>query len=173
MPTYIKIGRIVAVTGLKGELVLEHNLGKKKSLKTGQAIFIEEKKNSFIPWFVELSRANKKDEIVLVLEGVHARETAMPLLKKEIWLREEDHTHVADKKSSHSLLGFTVIDNKKELGEILEIIEQPHQVLCRLDINGKEVLIPLHEESIEKIDRKHKKVFVNLPEGLLEIYLND
>jgi 16S rRNA processing protein RimM len=53
----------------------------------------------------------------------------------------------------------------------LEVIEQPHQMLCRIEINGKEVLIPLNESTIEKIDGKKKQVKVKLPEGLLEIYL--
>jgi 16S rRNA processing protein RimM len=53
----------------------------------------------------------------------------------------------------------------------LEIIEQPHQLLCRIEINEKEVLIPLHEDTIRKIDKKLKQVIVELPEGLLDIYL--
>jgi len=34
---------------------------------------------------------------------------------------------------------------KRTLGIILEVVEQPHQLLCRLEIKGKEVLIPLNE----------------------------
>jgi 16S rRNA processing protein RimM len=35
----------------------------------------------------------------------------------------------------------------------------------------KEVYIPLHEASLLKTDRKNRKVYVELPEGLLDIYL--
>ena len=56
------------------------------------------------------------------------------------------------------------------LGKILEVIEQPHQVLCRISLNNKEAFIPLHEETIKKIDRKKQQVIVALPPGLLEIY---
>ncbi len=56
------------------------------------------------------------------------------------------------------------------LGKILEVIEQPHQLLCRIEINGKEALIPLHEETIIKIDKRKQQVIVSLPPGLLEIY---
>ncbi len=31
-------------------------------------------------------------------------------------------------------------------------------------------LIPVHEDSLEQIDKKNRKLFVNLPEGLLDIY---
>ena len=42
---------------------------------------------------------------------------------------------------------------------------------CRIEINNKEALIPLHEDTIIKIDKKKQQVIVTLPEGLLEIYL--
>ena len=69
-----------------------------------------------------------------------------------------------------SLLGFILINEEEDLGEILEIIEQPHQVLCKILLNGKEALIPIHEEFLDKIDKKNRKVYVTLPDGLLEIY---
>ena len=50
-------------------------------------------------------------------------------------------------------------------------MEQPHQLLCRIEMAGKEVLIPLNENTIRKIDNKAGRVIVELPEGLLEIYL--
>jgi 16S rRNA processing protein RimM len=50
---YFKIGKLVAVHGLTGELLLKHELGKKTSLKGLQAIFVEDNKNSFLPWFIE------------------------------------------------------------------------------------------------------------------------
>jgi len=40
-----------------------------------------------------------------------------------------------------------------------------------LEIEGKEVLIPLHEKTISSINHKKKQVVVELPDGLLEVYL--
>ena len=64
-----------------------------------------------------------------------------------------------------------IINNDAPLGEILELIEQPHQLLCRLEIKGKEVLIPLHEETLQKVNHTKKEILVELPDGLLDIYL--
>ena len=44
MNEYIHIGRIVASFGLKGEVILQHALGKKSTLKGVEAIFIEQTK---------------------------------------------------------------------------------------------------------------------------------
>ena len=171
MAEYFKIGKLVAVHGLHGELLLKHELGKKTSLKGLQAIFIEEKKKSFFPWFMEATRIKSENEIFLKLEGIHTREAANQLNQKEIWIPEDDFKKFAAKTAPVSLLGYSIISNNEPLGKILELIEQPQQLLCRLEIKGKEVLIPLHKESLKRINHKKKEVLVILPDGLLEIYL--
>jgi 16S rRNA processing protein RimM len=77
MTEYFKIGKLVSAFGLKGELILKHNLGKKTSLKGLQAIFVEERKESFIPYFIESTRIKAEDEIYIQLEGVNVREVAV------------------------------------------------------------------------------------------------
>ena len=171
MTEYFKIGKLVSAFGLKGELVLQHNLGKKTSLKDLQAIFIEERKSAFIPWFIESTKIKTNEEIYLKLQDVNTREAAIKLLQKEVWLTESDFKKFSAKSSPINFLGYTIIEKEKELGTILEVIEQPHQILCRIEIENKEVLIPLHENTITKIDNRKKQVIVDLPEGLLEIYL--
>ena len=171
MTEYFKIGKLVAAFGLKGELILQHNLGKKTNLKDLQAIFVEERKLSFIPWFIESTRIKIDEEIYLKLQDVNNREAAIKLTQKEVWLNEIDFKKFSAKTSPINLLGYTVVENSNELGTILEVIEQPHQVLCRIEIKNKEVLIPLHQYTIVKIEHKKKQVIVELPEGLLEIYL--
>lgn len=171
MAEYFKIGKLIAVHGLKGELVLRHVLGKKTSLKGLQAIFIEENKNSFLPWFIQSTRIKNEEEVYLKLEGIDAREAAVKLSQKNVWLPEADFKKMVAKSAPVNFLGYEVINEKKSLGKILEVIEQPHQVLCRLDIKGKEVLIPLNEGTLQKIDHRKKEIYVQLPEGLLEVYL--
>lgn len=170
MTEYFNIGKLVGTFGLKGELVLKHTLGKKTSLKGLSAIFIEEKKESFIPWFVESTKIKNEEELYLKIEGIDTKEQATKLAQKQVWLPEPDFKKYSSKSAPISFLGYEIVENGKVLGKILEVIEQPHQVLCRIDLNGKEALIPLHEETIVKIDKKKSQVIVDLPAGLLEIY---
>jgi 16S rRNA processing protein RimM len=173
MTEYIIIGKLVAVHGLKGEMILQHSLGKKTSLKDLQAIYLEDKKNSFLPWFIQSAKIRSADEIFISLEGITTPEAAKKLIKKQVWLTAADLKKYAAKNAPAGLLGYSVINNSENLGPILELIEQPHQLLCRLDIKGKEVLIPLHEESLQKVNHTKKEVLVDLPDGLLEIYLGE
>ena len=171
MIQYFKAGKLVAVHGLKGELILKHELGKKTSLKDLKAIFIEERKDSFLPWFIESAKARSGNEVLLKLETINTREAAAKLSQKEIWLTEEDFKKYSAKSAPANLLGYTIVNDKETLSEILEVIEQPHQLLCRIELNKKEVLIPINESFLKKIDHKKKVVVVELPEGLLDIYL--
>jgi 16S rRNA processing protein RimM len=171
MAEYLNIGKFVAIHGLQGELLLKHTLGKKTSLKGLKAVFVEEKKESFLPWFIESTKIKVADEIYVKLEGITSREAAARLVQKQVWLPEEDFKKMAAKTAPSSMLGYLIVNNNERLGEILELIEQPHQLLCRLEMKGKEVLIPLHEESLKKVDHKKREVIVELPEGLLDIYL--
>jgi 16S rRNA processing protein RimM len=168
---YFKAGKLVAVHGLKGELILKHELGKKTSLKDLKAIFIEDRKDSFLPWFIETAKAKSANEVLLKLETINSREAAAKLSQKEIWLTEEDFKRLSAKSAPANLLGYTIINDKERLSEILEVIEQPHQLLCRIELNNKEVLIPINESFLKKIDHKKKEVVVELPEGLIDIYL--
>jgi 16S rRNA processing protein RimM len=172
MEQYFSIGAIVATFGLQGEVVLKHNLGKKTSLKGLDVLFLEEAKDKFIPYFIKATKIKSESEVFLTIDGIITKEAAKKITAKKVWLREADFKAQAGKSAPISLLGYSMIDGKKDLGPVLEVIEQPLQILCRLDIDGKEVLIPLHEETIRSINHQKKQVLVELPDGLLDVYLS-
>lgn len=171
MPEYFKIGKFIVAHGVKGELVLKHELGKKTSLKDLHTLFIEEKKNTFLPWFIESTKIKNEEEVIIKLEGIETREGAIKLAQKEVWFTEADLKKFSAKSSPINLLGYTIINYETPIGEILEVIEQPHQLLCRVEVKEKEVLIPINENFLRKINHVKKQVNVELPEGLIEIYL--
>ncbi len=171
MAHYNSIGKLVATFGVKGELLLQHHLGKTTSLKGLDALFIEVRKDEMLPYFIQSAKSKSPSEIYLKLEGVDAKETAQKLLQKEVWLTEEHFQKFAAKSAPATLLGFHLINEGEDIGEVLEVIEHPHQMLFRIDYQSKEALIPIHEETLQRIDKKKKQVHVILPEGLLDIYI--
>jgi 16S rRNA processing protein RimM len=173
MKDYFSIGKIVATHGLTGEVVLEHALGKKTDLKGLETLFIEERKGSFLPYFVESTKLKNEAEVYMKLEGLNTKESARRLNQKDVWLLKADFDKYAAKSSPISMLGYMMINEGKEIGEVIEVIEQPMQVLCKIMYLGNEALIPIHEESLDKIDKKKKQVHVTLPDGLLDIYAPD
>ena len=173
MTDTINIGKIVASFGLQGEMIIKHGLGRKTDLKGLAVLFISDKADNQLPYFVQTVKAKNHEEVFVQVEGIDSKEKAQLYLKRNVWLKREDFEKFAAPAASISLLGFTIVEEGKKIGEITEVIEQPHQVLCTVLVGDKEAYIPLHEESLLKIDRKKKEVHVELPEGLLDIYLSN
>jgi 16S rRNA processing protein RimM len=167
---YMHIGKIVATFGVKGEVILVHGLEKKSNFKGVEVLFVEEVKNSYLPYFIQTAKAKDSTETYIKLEGVETKEAAHRFVQKQIWLKQEDFEKVAGKRSMIGLLGFAIVDEGNNIGTVEEVIEQPHQILLRTTYNNKEAYIPLHEETLLKIDRKKKEISVSLPDGLLDIY---
>lgn len=167
----VSIGKIVATQGIQGACILKHGLGGRTDFNGVPALMIEMQKGSFIPYFISSAKAKSNSETQIVFEGLENREEAKSLLQKNVWVSEADFNKLVKPDAIIALMGYTVVEQGKPLGIISEIIEQPHQILCAVMIEGKEALIPLNESTLVKIDRKGKKVMVDLPTGLLDIYL--
>jgi len=74
---------------------------------------------------------------------------------------------------SIEIVGYTVIDaTRGETGTVKTVLELPQQSLLAIDYNGKEILVPIVDEIIKKIDRKAKTIYIEAPEGLIELYIN-
>ena len=169
MPNYVNIGKLVATFGVKGEMILKHNLGKKTALKGLSVFFIEELPGSFLPYFLQQLKIKSASELFVEIEGLDSKEKASKYLQQQVWVNEIDFKKFAAANAPISLLGFLAVDNGKALGEVLEVIEQPHQVMCRIQFGEHDdILIPINEQSLLKIDRKNKKLMLDLPEGLIE-----
>jgi 16S rRNA processing protein RimM len=73
----------------------------------------------------------------------------------------------------HEYLGLQVIDNENELGKIIDYNEASAQIILVMEYKSKEVLFPLIDEVVTKVDKGAQKLFVQLPEGLLDVYLSE
>jgi 16S rRNA processing protein RimM len=171
MPAYYQIGKFVASHGLNGALVLTHSLGSKSTLKGVETLYIETGKDQFLPYFIKELSMRNADELLVMLEDIDTKEKARLLTPKVVWLSESDFKAQRSSGTAISLLGYVLFDKKNPLGVIEEVIEQPHQLLCVVRINGQEAMIPVHAHNLIGVDAKKQRVEVDVPEGLLDVYL--
>ncbi|RAJ86024.1 16S rRNA processing protein RimM [Chitinophaga dinghuensis] len=171
MSNYFSIGKLLSAHGLQGEILVKHSLGKRSALKGVEAVFLEERKNSFIPYFIKEVKAKNADHLYLKLDGIDSKEAAQKLLPGQVYLQEADFKEQTASSAPLALLGYTVEDaHHGTLGQIEEVIEMPMQVLVKVQISGKEALLPINDQSLVKMDKKNQVVYVDLPEGLVELY---
>src|ERR1017187_651670 len=81
--SYRNIGKIVSSFGLKGELIVLHHLGKKIAVSKIKVIFLEQKKEELLPYFVENIRKKGEDELYLKLEGIDSKEAASKYIDRK------------------------------------------------------------------------------------------
>ena len=110
MQDYINIGKLVATFGLKGELILQHSLAKKLVLKGVEAIFVEQVKGSYLPYFLLTSKAKTHDETFVQLEGISTKEQAHLLISKQVCVFYADFRRLACISSRISLLGYKLLN---------------------------------------------------------------
>ncbi|MBC7553520.1 MAG: 16S rRNA processing protein RimM [Taibaiella sp.] len=168
----IRVGKIVATHGLGGAVIMTHIAADSKWLKKGQALMVEMQKGSFIPYFVAEFKINNGKEFVINLEDLGTIEQSKRLVAKSVYVDEEILAAYA-KQSPLLWIGFTLTDvNHGLLGTIEDVMQTTNQWLGKLMYEGKEVLIPLIEPILKEVNIRSKRLIVELPHGLLEVYLD-
>lgn len=153
----IKTGRIVAATGLKGELIFLHDLGKKTDLKNLRSVLLEVKKDELLPYFIESAKGKTETETLIKLEGIETMEQAKLLTRKNVWLSEEDFNKQVAKQAPTAMLGYQLFNKEEQVGEIVGVLEQVNQILCTVAVGEKEALVPVHADNLLDLDHKKEK----------------
>ncbi len=167
------LGKIVKKYSFKGELLAKLDTDEPNLYDGLDAIFIDLKDN-LVPFFIESSQLHKSNLLRLKLEDIDTEADAEALLKTELYLplellpKLEGNTFYF-----HEVIGFKIIDKTfGEVGILKSINDSTAQALFEIDRNGIEILIPMNDKFILKVDRKHQCIEVNTPEGLIDLYLN-
>ncbi|NNC49090.1 MAG: 16S rRNA processing protein RimM [Flaviramulus sp.] len=166
------LGKIVRKYSFKGELLIKLDTDQPNLYENLDALFINVR-NSLIPFFIESSQLHKSDLLRVQFEDVNTEADADALLKSEVYLPMEFLPKLEGNKFYfHEIIGFTMQDkNFGEVGKIIGVNDTTAQALFEVENNGKEILIPMNDEFIIKVDRKNKTIFVETPEGLIDLYL--
>jgi 16S rRNA processing protein RimM len=104
---------------------------------------------------------------------VNTAEDAAVYTGREMYLPLDSLPPLKGKKFYyHEVKGFTVIDTVHgRIGTLVKVMDLPRQSLLQIAFNDKEILVPLVDEVIVKVDRKKKELHIHAPEGLIDIYL--
>lgn len=167
----IRVGKIVAIHGLQGAVILKHIVEQEGWLKKDSVLFLELQKHSYIPYFVIAAKDMNDEEVLVTFEDLDDPATAKKLIGKNVYVKQEE---LAETGGDSPLLwiGFEIVDKKKgSLGKIEDMMQAGPQWIAKLTIREKEVLIPMVPDLITDISIKKKQIKTDLPDGLIEVYL--
>ncbi|WNH08302.1 ribosome maturation factor RimM [Thalassobellus suaedae] len=166
------LGKIVKKYSFKGEVLAKLDTDQPELYEHLDAIFLE-LKNNLVPFFVESSQLHKSELLRIKFEDVDEEADADAIMKCGLYLpldllpKLEGNTFYF-----HEVINFTIEDvNFGKVGIIKAINDSTAQSLFEIDREGVEILIPMNDEFIVKVDRANKTILVNTPEGLIDLYL--
>lgn len=174
MENVVAIGYTKKPHGLKGEIKLQVEERFIEDLMNTEVIVLDIKGKK-VPFFVEDVRVG--NNIIAKFEDVNTPDAALSIAGKELFLRESDILDDSEREIEIEVspfadcVGYAIVENGNVIGTIEEIAELPQSDMAILTINEKEVLIPLNDAFVKKIDARHKQIVVELPEGLLDLYI--
>ena len=165
-------GKITKTHGLKGEITVKLDVANPGDFKDLRYVLIEDRGN-LIPYFIENQKING-DKMIVQLQDVKKVEQAVAFMGKAVFLPNELMPELEDDDFYfQEIVGFKMVDVLKgEIGEISDVLEYPTQAVIQVMKDGKEILIPIHDDIIQKVDKKAKILTVKSPEGLIDMYLN-
>jgi len=166
MKNYLPIGQFKKPFGVKGLMRVVIEDAYWDSFMDIEVLFVKER-GHMVPYFVE--QIEDSNQLLIKLEDVDSPEVAKVLSNQPVYV-PDDVIEMDEPVISEALVGFKVIDMEQGvLGELLSLEEYPQQIMAVVAYQQKEILIPLHESLIDRIDPDKKELYMNLPEGLLEL----
>jgi len=166
---YIKIGKIVNVVGIKGEVKV-YNYSDPDRYDDIDRILIKEKKE-YLEYHVKSSRT-QKNMVVLKLKEINDRNEAEKLKEKEVFITEEDLRELPEGTFYvRDLVGCEMIDVKDDsvVGTITSVLQNGPQDIYEVKLSkGSSTYIPAVKKFIKEIKIEEKKVFVDLIPGFVD-----
>jgi 16S rRNA processing protein RimM len=108
--------------------------------------------------------------LILKLVEVNSEEEADDIIFKNIFIESENYKPLDNKSFfNDELIGFSVYKGSEKIGIIERINTELPQPVFEVIVNSKKIMIPIHEDLIEKIDRKKNIIHIDIPDGLIEI----
>jgi 16S rRNA processing protein RimM len=166
------LGKIAKKFSFKGEVLIYLDTDEPEIYENLESVFVEYNKN-LIPFFIENSSLHKNDFLRVRFEDVKNEEEADDIMNCEVYLPLKMLPKLQGNKFYfHEVIDFEIEDLRLGIfGKIVSVNDTTAQPLFEV-LNGEvEMLIPMIDHFIVRIDRENKKVVMDLPVGLVEMYL--
>ena len=167
----VVIGEVIKPHGIRGEFHVANHADSPSLYAPGARVWFR------APGKPErsvniLSCRPHQGRLLLTIEGVADRDAADALRGMEVVVRAEDMPELDDGEVYlHEIVGYDVVllDGSK-VGVLESFMDIPGQDVWVIRApDGKEILLPAHEDTVPEIDATARKITINPPPGLLDL----
>ncbi|GAB3851035.1 ribosome maturation factor RimM [Hymenobacter terrigena] len=170
-----QLGYLIKTHGLRGHLVAHFDVDDVAAYTKLKTVYLTlaGAPTKLVEHQIEKVQPQSGNRVLLKLRGIDRIEEAEPLRGSQLHLPLAALPELKDDQFYfHDVIGFSVVDeNLGTLGTVENFYELPQQDMLAMRYQGQEVLIPVVDELISHADHAKKEIYVNLPDGLLDVYL--
>ena len=167
------LGKIVTKHSFKGEVVIKLDTDEPELYQEMESIFVD-LGNNLIPFFIEKSLLQKGNQLRVQFEDMYTEEEADAVLKAAVYLPLALLPKLTGNKFYfHEVIGFNAVDlHYGAIGTIVGVNDSTAQTLFEIKNGASEILIPMIDNFIKKVDRDEKTIVFETPKGLIDLYLD-
>lgn len=158
-----------------GSLIIYLDVDEPHTYAKMDAVLVETK-TGLIPYLIDKIVIRPQNEALIHLQDINNEEEAEKIKGKALWLPITALPKLSENKFYfHEVMGWKIIDEIfGNIGNIKDILENVQYPLFQIiHPSGKEILIPLTDQIVKKVDRENQSIHIFAPEGLINVYLED
>ena len=166
------LGHVTKPWGVKGQMVIFLDVDTPEDYLGLDSAFVEVK-GRLVPYFFHVDSLNGNKAVVTFEDLDAAQATA--LAGHDLYLPLDLLPKLEGNKFYfHEVVGFRVIDEHHgDIGTLQQVIDYPAQPLFQIFQNDTEILVPVIDEVIKRVDRENKVLYIAAPNGLIDLYLGN
>jgi len=166
------LGNIVSKYSFKGEVLVKLDTDDPEIYVKMESVFVS-LGNNLVPFFIKRCRLHKSNLLRIDFEEVKSESDADRIMKSGLYLPLTMLPKLSGNKFYyHEIIGFSMIDSVHgDIGIIKSVNDTTAQALFVVEKDGVQLLIPVSDDIITKVDRENKSIFVTTPDGLVDLYL--
>lgn len=174
MRQYLRIGKIISLHGIKGEVKIfptTDDIKRFDDLKEFYILTNDDANDSEfenVETFTSEGAKYIKNTCILKIKNFNKIEESTKLIGKSIYVKrdnaiplEKDEYYVMD------LIGAKAYLNNEHIGNVKDIMKSKYYSLLVIDYNKKELLVPMVSDFVEKVDVENSTVMIKTLDGLL------
>ncbi len=162
------LGKITKLHGYRGGLILHVDSSTPQHFEDLESVLLDINQELVPFFFSQKGKLNGK-KLLIYLEDVRP-EDAHKYVGREAYLPESLLTKAEDNSYyDKAIIGYTAWDGPNVIGEVVDVVENSSQNLFVVQKGEQEFLIPAVDAFIKGIDSEQKIIYLELPEGLLDL----
>jgi len=166
------LGKIAKKFSFKGEVLVYLDTDEPEIYENLESMFVEFN-GHLVPFFIISASLHKNSFLRVQFEDMFSEDEADRVIGCEVYLPLQMLPKLeGDKFYFHEIVDFDVQDQRLGyIGKVVRVNDANAQALFEINFNGTEILVPMIDTFIQKLDRENKTLYLDTPLGLVDLYL--